>query len=182
MTLGKSFAWISLRCNHLGAVTSVKCTSLSHRNAKRINTGLNKEGCMASLRLISHCSRPCITEEVYMAASAKNLKYTPLLCLFVCFFFPRLPHLTSPSTPQWTLGSFMTPRHTPSMLSRCSTSRSQSHRQQLSRPRRYFTLLLQEMFSLPVCSAGILHVLMQEIVFSLSFKGPHMKRLSHEHL
>lgn len=96
---------------------------------------------------------------------------------------PRLPHLTSPSTPQWTLGSFMTPRHTRSMLSRCSTSRSQSQRQQLSRHRRYFTLLfLQEMFSLPVCSAGILHVLVQVIVFSMSFKGPHVKWLSNEHL
>lgn len=190
--LGKSFPLILLRCNHLSAITSAKHASWSPRNAKSVTTGLNKE-CLLHSLTEAHTAffHTLCHRRGLLAETLSQMRFTGCCCkewsIHLCFdlfyfIFSRLPHLTSPSTPQWMLGSFMTPRHTPSMLSRCSTSRSQSHRQQHSHHHRYFTLLLQEMFSLPVCSAGILQVLMQETDFSMSFKGPYMKRLSHEHL
>lgn len=143
MTIGKSFLLIPPGCDHLSATASVKCVFLSHRSA--INTLL--------LQILS---------QKFIWLLLQRMQNTHL-----CFdFLSRLPHLTSPSTPQQMLGSFMTPRRTRSMPSRCSTSRSQSHHQQLSHRRRYFTLL---------CAAGILYTVAQDRVFCVSIKAPHMK-------
>lgn len=128
----------------------------------------------APLRLLPHYSGPCVLEEVYMAAFVENLRYRPLLN-----FFPQAtsPHQSQHSTVD--VGQL----HDPQTYTQHAI---QVQHIQVTEPSpatqsssQVFPSSLQEMLSLPACSAGILHVLMQGTVFSLSFKGPHVKWLSH---
>lgn len=169
MTLVKSFPLVSLRQNHLCAITSVKCT-LSPR-VQRNSTSLNR---CAPLRLLLHYSRPRVPEEVYMAAFVKNLRYKPL---FIFFLQATSPHQSQHSTVD--VGQL----HDPQTYTQHAI---QVQHIQVTEPSpatqsssQVFPSPLQETLSLAACSAGMLHVLMQGVVFSLSFKGPHVRSDSH---